>query len=358
MGNGTLVSDVAEPLEINDGEPREPALASYALRARDHSAAGAALAMAVAAVVALLVFWFVGGHAPATSTGSDGPARWQRPYAVLLMAILAAALVAALAQRRWRAPRPAVSHYAPLVAGAVSLACLWDLATDKFALLQPAYFPGPDRVLAALTEDRRLLLLSAWHSLRLLLCGYSAGVAAGVVSGVLVGWFPRVRYWGMPALKVLGPVPATALVPLVMTIFRDSFPGAAGLIAFAVWFPVTMLTASGVANVRLAYLDVARTLGAGPRYLVFRVAVPSAAPSIFLGLFMGLGAAFLTLIVAETVGVQAGLGWYLKWQQGYGDYAKVYASLVLMAAFFSTLMTLLFRVRDRVLRWQQGVIRW
>ena len=130
------------------------------------------------------------------------------------------------------------------------------------------------------------------------------------------------------------------------------------LIALAVWFPVTMLTSSGIANVPVSYLDVARTLGAGRSYLIFRVAIPAALPSIFIGLFMGLGASFLTLIVAETVGVKSGLGWYLKWQQGYMEYAKVYAALVIMAAFFSSLMTLLFKVRDRVLGWQKGVIRW
>jgi NitT/TauT family transport system permease protein len=73
---------------------------------------------------------------------------------------------------------------------------------------------------------------------------------------------------------------------------------------------------------------------------------------------MGLGASFLTLIVSETVGVRAGLGWYLKWQQGYVEYAKVYGALVLMSVFFSGLMTVLFWVRDRVLGWQKGLIRW
>ena len=73
---------------------------------------------------------------------------------------------------------------------------------------------------------------------------------------------------------------------------------------------------------------------------------------------MGLVASFLTLIVAETVGVQAGLGWYLTWQQGYVEFAKVYASILIMIVFFSTLMTLLFRVRDRALKWQKGVFRW
>jgi NitT/TauT family transport system permease protein len=60
-----------------------------------------------------------------------------------------------------------------------------------------------------------------------------------------------------------------------------------------------MLTASGISNTRASYLDVARTLGAGRGYLIFRVAVPAALPNIFIGLFMGLGASFLTLVVAK-----------------------------------------------------------
>ena len=133
---------------------------------------------------------------------------------------------------------------------------------------------------------------------------------------------------------------------------------AIGLIALAVWFPVTMLTASGINNTRASYLDVARTLGAGEAYLIFRVAIPAALPNIFIGLFMGLGTSFLTLVVAENVGVKSGLGWYVSWAQGWAEYGKVYGALIIMAAFFSTIMTVLFRVRDRVLVWQKGVIKW
>jgi NitT/TauT family transport system permease protein len=162
----------------------------------------------------------------------------------------------------------------------------------------------------------------------------------------------------MPLLKVIGPIPATAWIPLAMVISPKPIFSAVGLIALAVWFPVTMLTMSGIANTRASYLDVARTLGASPSFLIFRVAIPAALPNIFLGLFMGLGASFLTLIVAETVGVRSGLGWYVSWAQGWAEYAKVYAALVIMAAFFSTIMTILFKVRDRVLVWQKGTIKW
>jgi NitT/TauT family transport system permease protein len=244
------------------------------------------------------------------------------------------------------------------LAGLLLVLCGLDFVTAKRGWMPAPFFPSPDEVMGALIDDRQLLLTSAWHSLLLLCCGYASGVVAGLFTGVAIGWFLRARYWGMPLLRILGPVPATALVPLVMMIFPGSLSGAAALIAFAVWFPVTMLTYSGIANVRRSHLDVARTLGAGRLYLILHVALPSALPNIFVGLFMGLGTASLTLPVAETVGVSAGLGWYVKWQQGYAEYAKVYAALVIMAVFFSALMAALFAVRDHVLRWQKGVIRW
>ena len=77
----------------------------------------------------------------------------------------------------------------------------------------------------------------------------------------------------------------------------------------------------------------------------FRVAIPSALPNIFVGLFMGLGASFLTLIAAETLGVKYGVGWYIAWAKGNAEYAKVYAALVIVSAFCSTIMTLLFKMR-------------
>ena len=62
------------------------------------------------------------------------------------------------------------------------------------------------------------MLDSTWHSLVLLLSGYTLGVIIGLVSGVCIGWSSSVRYWGMPLLKVVGPIPATAWIPLAMVV--------------------------------------------------------------------------------------------------------------------------------------------
>jgi NitT/TauT family transport system permease protein len=307
------------------------------------------LAVPVAVLIALAIHFSVSKKEAAAEVHS---------YTLFLCIVLGASVALAGMQawlmnmRRW------MRNMFPILAVALLLLCVWEIITSGLRLLPLPYFPSPAGVLQSLVNDRALLFDSTWHSLVLLLGGYALGVAAGLISGVCIGWSSPARYWGMPVLKVVGPIPATAWIPLAMVVSPSAVFSAAALIALAVWFPVTMLTASGISNTRASYLDVARTLGAGRAYLIFRVAIPAAIPSIFIGLFMGLGASFLTLVVAETVGVKSGLGWYVSWAQGWAEYGKVFAALIIMAAFFSTIMTILFKVRDHVLVWQKGMIKW
>jgi NitT/TauT family transport system permease protein len=307
------------------------------------------LAVPMAAVAAMAVHACVSRHEPLPDT---------RTYWIFLGAVLAVFIGLSVIQLLSLALRQWMRGMCPIIAATVVLLTLCELITSGFRLLPLPYFPSPASVLQSLISDRALLFDSTWHSLVLLLGGYAIGVAVALVTGVCIGWFARARYWGMPVLKVVGPIPATAWIPLAMVLSPSPTMSSVGLIALSVWFPVTMLTVSGISNTRASYLDVARALGAGRGYLILRVAVPAAMPSIFIGLFMGLGASFLTLIVAETVGVKSGLGWYLGWAQGWAEYSKVFAALVIMAAFFSTIITVLFKVRDRVLVWQKGVIKW
>lgn len=316
---------------------------------RPFCCARALIAVPVATLVALAVHLLVSKNEPPADT---------RSYTLLLGSFLGLSLAAVAVQPWWRGLRRWMAHMCPIIAVTVLLLCVWEVITSGFRLLPLPYFPSPASVLQSLWNDRALLFNSTWHSLLLLGSGYFLGVVIALITGICIGWFPHARYWGMPLLKVLGPIPATAWIPLAMVLSPSGIFSAVGLIALAVWFPVSMLTIAGIANTRASYLDVARTLGAGQKYLIFRVAIPAALPNIFIGLFMGLGTSFLTLIVAETVGVKSGLGWYVNWAQGWAEYGKVYAALVIMAAFFSTIMTVLFKVRDRLLVWQKGVIKW
>jgi NitT/TauT family transport system permease protein len=343
-----LSSPVAE-YEVRQEEPRAGTPAGYARALSALRAVLIVLAPPIAVLAALLLHRLLPNKQLAPPT---------HLYPLLLEIFLAAMALLVLLQWIWQPLQTWVSYNGPRLAGFFALLAFWDFITLKMAWMPLPYFPGPDMVFQGMLNDRGILLESTFYSLRLLMTGYVAGVLAGVTAGVLIGWFGSARYWAMPMIKFIGPIPATALVPLAMVLFTNSFFSGAALIAWGVWFPVTMLTASGIANVPVSYLDVARTLGGGRAYLIFRVAIPSALPTIFIGVFVGLLVSFLALCVAETVGVKAGLGYYVKWQQGYADYAKVYGALVIMGVFFSGLLTLLFRLRDWALVWQKGVIKW
>jgi NitT/TauT family transport system permease protein len=308
-----------------------------------------ALSAPLSAALALVLHCTMSGSEPVDET---------RTYSVFLGCLLLLGFLFAVLQLPLVRLRSWLREMAPIVSMAILLLVALEVITTGWRWLPLPYFPSPARVLRTIIDNRGMLWNSTWHSLILLVSGYALGVLVGLVSGVCIGWFKRARYWGMPILKVIGPIPATAWIPLALVLSPSAMLSAIGIIALAVWFPVTMLTASGISNTRASYLDVARTFGASRAYLIFRVAIPAALPNIFLGLFMGLGTAFLTLIVAETVGVKSGLGWYLSWAKEWAEYGKVYAALVIMAIFFSSIMTALFWVRDRILVWQKGTIKW
>jgi len=244
-----------------------------------------------------------------------------------------------------------------LVALAVGVTA-WEILSAKLEWLPRPFFAPPQALIAVFFDDFPRLGSSVAHSFGLLAYGYVIGAVAGFVTGVGIGWSRAVGYWLHPVLRLIGPLPATAWLPLAFFFFPSSFSASVFLIALATGFPVAVLTWSGVAGVNSAFYDIARTLGARPGFLILKVAIPAALPSVFVGLFMGLGASFSVLIVAEMMGVKAGLGWYLQWAQGWAAYSNMYAALLVMALMCSGLITLLFRFRDRLLAWQKGLLKW
>ncbi|MBY0252713.1 MAG: ABC transporter permease subunit, partial [Methylobacterium organophilum] len=249
-------------------------------------------------------------------------------------------------------------HGSPWLAALALALIAWEAVTAKLALLPMPFFPSPQAILEVFLDDWPKLGGSILNSLILLSGGYAIGAATGFVLGVAIGTFRAVGYWAHPVLRFVGPLPATAWLPLAFFVFPSSWSASTFLVALATGFPVTVLTWSGVAGVNKAYFDVARTLGASRGFLILRVAIPAALPHVFVGLFMGLGGSFAVLVVAEMLGVKSGLGWYLQWAQGWAAYANMYAALIVMALMCSSLITLLFRLRDRLLAWQKGLVQW
>ena len=264
-------------------------------------------------------------------------------------------LLAVLAPRLGRFGHGLI-HYGPwLIAIGVWFA-LWELTTAKFGWLPKPFFSPPNGLLNVYVTEAPRLLICIGYTLRLWSLGFFFGVTVGYALGVALGWSKRFSYWGMPILKLIGPVPATAWIPVTFYFFPTTFDASVFIVALASGIPVMILTSSGVASVNRSYYDVGRNLGASEWYLVSKIAVPASLPHVFVGMFMGLYYSFAVLVVAEMLGAKFGLGWYIQFQTAYSGYANVYATLVIMSLICAGLVKLLFVARDYLLDWQKGFI--
>ncbi|MDR1649579.1 MAG: ABC transporter permease subunit, partial [Synergistaceae bacterium] len=95
---------------------------------------------------------------------------------------------------------------------------------------------------------------------------------------------------------------------------------------------------------------------AGDFYILRKIAVPGAVPSIFTGISTATGIAFSTLVVSEMIGARGGLGYYINLAMGWMNYASVYAAIVIMAVLFISVLTAINAVKNRLLAWQRGLV--
>ncbi|MDR1929758.1 MAG: ABC transporter permease subunit [Treponema sp.] len=279
------------------------------------------------------------------------------PYRVLLAFFAAALLVLYLYALGRSGYRKKLYHKAQFIfAGGIALT-VWDLLTTKSGLLPTPYFPGLAEVVYVMYDDRMLLLRSTVYSMRLFFVGMITGTVLGLATGTLIGWWRQWDYWLSPVIRVSGIVPAVAWLPIALLIFPNSFITGVFLIFISSWFPVSSMMAAGIIATPKTYYEAAKTQGADGKFLLFRVAVPNAMPSMFTGIMTATAFSFTTLIVSEMVGAKAGLGFYINWAKGWGAYSKVYGAIIIIAVEFALILALVGVVRNNVLRWQKGILK-
>ena len=246
----------------------------------------------------------------------------------------------------------------PLIAGAIILLGTVDLMTTKLAILPVLHFPSPNNIIAVFFKDSELLRKCLMYSTRLLLWGYLFGAISGILTGILIGFSKVANYWISPLVRMLGPMPPVIWIPIALIMLPSAVWASTFLIALAVWFPTAIMTSSGISNIRQIYFDVGETLGATGIKKIIYIGIPSAMPHIFLGMFSGMCASFITLVTAEMIGAKYGIGWYINLNREMLSYPKVYAGILIIIVLFSIIIKMLFVLRNKLLVWQKGYIKW
>jgi ABC-type nitrate/sulfonate/bicarbonate transport system permease component len=192
----------------------------------------------------------------------------------------------------------------------------WWLASGTSALVA-SVLPPPDAVMAALAEE----LIGGrlpWHvasSLLRAVLGFAVAVAIGVPLGLLMGTSPTLRAFLSGPVELLRPISPIAWIPLAILWFGIGITSVVFVIFIVCVFIILINTIAAVAEVDSDLVKAARTLGAGPFHVFFKVVVPSALPGILLGLRVAMTGAWGGVIVAEMIAAQNGIGFMIHHAQ-------------------------------------------
>lgn len=154
---------------------------------------------------------------------------------------------------------------------------------------------------------------SVYHSLYRVIVGFCAASALAIPLGLMMGWNRIVRDMTMPGFELFRSVPPVAWVPLSIIIFAHMEYSMIFITFTGAFFVVTLNTKLGAESIDQSLFRAASCLGASPRQVFRHVLLPGALPSIFMGLALGMGIAWQTVVAAEMIAGQYGLG-YLAWE--------------------------------------------
>ncbi|MFZ6687995.1 ABC transporter permease [Undibacterium sp. SXout11W] len=199
------------------------------------------------------------------------------------------------------------------------------------------------------------LLRDTMGTMYRVIVGFVVGAGLALPLGLLMGSSARVYAWFNPLLQVLRPIPPIAYIPLSILWFGLGNPPAIFLISIGAFFPVLMNTIAGVHHVDSIYIRAARNLGASQSTMFLRVMLPAAVPYILSGVRIGIGTAFIVVIVSEMIAVNNGLGFRILEAREYFWSDKIIAGMVSIGLLGLAIDLAMNKLNRHLLRWHRGL---
>lgn len=218
--------------------------------------------------------------------------------------------------------------------------------------------PSPTHCFVALYEliVEGILLPDLLASLGRVYIGFAIAMLFGLSLGFLLGLVPPLKQTIMGIFELFRPIPPIAWIPMAVALLGIGNASAWFVIFIGAFFPILTNTLLGVSNVEKLHLEAAKVLGATKQRSFKEVVWPSALPSIFAGMRVGLGFAWMCVVAAEMFASRSGLGYEIQLNRQLFRLDRVVAGMITIAVvgfLMSRLMTFLERV---FIPWRRGYI--
>jgi sulfonate transport system permease protein len=245
----------------------------------------------------------------------------------------------------------------------LALVALWWVASNA-GWVSRVFLPTPQATFASLLEGLNLsggsantgngeLLAFTQATVGRMVEGWLLASLFGVLLGAAIGVSPSVRAWVQPTLEFIRPLPASALLPLAISIFGLNPGMVLFVVAFGAMWPVLLATVHGFAAVEPRLAEVARCLQMSRAAYIWKMGLPNAMPDILAGMRLALTIALIVAVVGEMIASQSGLGQAILLAARAFRASDLFAGIVLLGLIGFVSNALLAFAEKRLLRWQQ-----
>jgi ABC-type nitrate/sulfonate/bicarbonate transport system permease component len=250
-----------------------------------------------------------------------------------------------------------LSRLVPLAASITTMALVvlgWHLVT-AYALVPSVFLPSPAGTFSALTTGlgNGPLLSASLATLQRMISGWLLACIAGISLGAVIGTSPRFERYLGAMLEAFRPIPASALIPLLIALFGLSESMILSAIALGALWPLLLSTRHGVQSVEPTLYDVAAALGMCRLAVIFKIGLPNAVPDILAAMRLSLTIALILTTVCEMLSGNNGLGqWLLVSSRNFAS-ANVFAGIVVLSLFGYLSNSAMNAVEKHQLRWKR-----
>jgi NitT/TauT family transport system permease protein len=231
---------------------------------------------------------------------------------------------------------------------------VWETAR-AVGLVNPKLFPSVTAVLSALVTSLKNGSLQAHISASLgrVVAGFSIGIVAAVVLGFLIGWFRTMRMLLDPVINFFRALPPIALIPLMIIFFGIGETSKIIVLTYAAFFPALVVIYQALVGLDPIYIRVSRSLGATNMELFRRVVLPQLVPSIITACRVSLGVCWATLVAAELIAAQQGIGAMMVEAQNFFQMPPLVLGVMLIGAISLIMDGVVRFIERRVTAWQE-----
>jgi NitT/TauT family transport system permease protein len=234
------------------------------------------------------------------------------------------------------------------------LAGVWELAraTD---LINPKLFPSIQAVLNAFAVSFKSGSLQShmYASFLRVLTSFAIGITLAVIFGFLIGWFRVLRLFLDPVINFFRALPPIALIPLMIIFFGIGETSKVIVLSYAAFFPALVVIYQALVSLEPIYVRAARTLGAKSLETFRRIILPQLVPHIITACRVSLGVCWATLVAAELIAAQRGIGAMMVDAQNFFQMAPLVLGILLIGAISLLMDSMVRAIEKRATSWQE-----